>query len=388
MTTALSALDRILAECRELSEDIEFSSVHQWKKENPDGKVLGHFQVYFPEEIAHAAGMLPIKIMGAGTRIEAKQADSRLGSFICSIIRTSLELGLSGRLSFLDAFVTHPICDCARNLAGIWGRNFPNQLSQILYLPQHANSRYAPTYLRDEYARLKGDLEHRIGRAITDDDLRNSIQVFNENRRLLRELYAIKRDTPWLLTAEEGFVLLKAGTVIPREKHNEMLKTALAEIKKRNWKKQDKVRIVFEGAFCETPPLDMLQTIQETCYIVDDDFLIGARWITEDVPTDGDPLYNLAHSYVHTSEYSPVQHDDNKPKEKMLIKRVKEAGAEAAIVAAAKMCEPGLDEMVAYSKGLDEEHIPHLIVEFEEKMTTFEQLRMQVETFVESILFD
>ena len=34
-------------------------------------------------------------------------------------------------------------------------------------------------------------------RKITDDALRASLAVFNRNRELLRELYAIKRDTPW-----------------------------------------------------------------------------------------------------------------------------------------------------------------------------------------------
>ncbi len=82
--------------------------------------MVGHFQVYFPEEIAHAAGLLPVKVRGA--QVEPRQADSRFGSYLCSILKTSLELRLSGRLK-LDLFVTHPICDAARNLAAVWGRN-------------------------------------------------------------------------------------------------------------------------------------------------------------------------------------------------------------------------------------------------------------------------
>jgi benzoyl-CoA reductase subunit C len=83
-----------------------------------------------------------------------------------------------------------------------------------------------------------------------------------------------------------------------------------------------------------------------------------------------------------------VQRDPEKPKEQMLLRRIREAGAEAAIVAAAKMCEPGLEEQVAYSRALDENGIPHLIMEFEEKTNVFEQMRMEVETFAESLLFE
>ena len=44
---------------------------------------------------------------------------------------------------------------------------------------------------------------------------------------------------------------------------------------------------------------------------------------------------DLAEAYVESSTYSPVQHDLRKPKEKMLLERIRNARAEAAIVAAA-----------------------------------------------------
>jgi benzoyl-CoA reductase subunit C len=383
-----SRLDEILETCSDLAEDITYPSVKRWRDDHPGGQVVGHFQVYFPEELIHAAGMLPISVMGAGSKLEAKQADSHIGSFICSICRTSLELGFSDRVGFMDAFYTTPICDVARNLAGIWGRNFKGMTAEILYLPQNANGKGAATYLRDEYARVMAELERISGRQIEEADLRRSIGVYNENRRLLRDLYQIKRETPWLLATTEAYVLAKAGTVMPREEHNEILRAALAEIPNRTGRRQDRVRVVFEGGFCEQPPLDMLQLIEEACYIVDDDLLLGMRWIDQDVPETGDPLYALAESYLERSTYSPVQHDDRKPKEEMLLRRVEESGAAAVILAAAKMCEPGLDEQVAYQKTLEAKQIPFLLLDFEEKMTAFERMRMEVETFVESILFD
>ena len=374
-------LENALALCRDLVEDPEFPSVRRWREAG--GKVLGHFQVYFPEEIAHAAGMLPLKIRGA--QIEARQAEARFGSYLCSILKTSLELALSKRVT-LDMFVSHPICDAARNLASVCGRNFAYPC-QILYLPQNANSSHAARYLRDEYARLMRDIERVAGRTIGDDDLRTSIAVFNTNRRLMRRLYAIKRDTPWLLSADEAYVLVAVGGLIPREEHNELLQAVIPQIESRTAQPQDRIRVVFEGGFCEQPPLDLLRTIAQFCYVVDDDLLIGLRWILEDVPTGGDPLLNLAEAYLERSSYSPVQHDLRKPKEKMLLQRMRDAGASAAIVTAAKMCEPGLDEQVAYVKALDEAGTPYFVSEFEESMTSFDHVQIQLETFVENLLF-
>lgn len=374
--------DEVIALCRDLVEDTDFPTVKKWKRAG--GKVVGHFQVYFPEEIAHAAGMLPVKLRGS--QVDRKRADAHFGSYICSIPRSSLELCLSKTLD-LDMFVTHPICDVARNLAGIWARNFKYP-AQILYLPQNANSKYSARYLRDEYARLARELETIAGRAITTDSLANSIRVFNENRRWMRKLYEIKRETPWLLPIDEAFVLVSVGALIPREEHNALLAHVVPQIEKRDAKKQDKIRVVFEGGFCELPPLDLLRVISQSCYVVDDDLHIGLRWILEDVATEGDALLNLADAYLNKSSYSPVQHDLRKPKEKMLLQRLQGAHAQAAIVTAAKMCEPGLDEQVAYSKTFDAHNIPYFISEFEEKMTGFDHMQMQLETFVESILFE
>ena len=376
------ALDDVLYHCRELLDDADFPTVRRWREAG--GKVVGHFQVYFPEEIVHAAGALPFKVRGAP--IEATQADSRFGSYLCSIIKTSLELALSGRVE-MEMFVTHPICDAARNLAGVWGRNFPYPC-QILYLPQNANSQHSAIYLRGEYDRLRRAVEEAAGAAIDDDALRRSIGVFNENRALMRELYAIKQESPWLVSADDAYALVAVGGMIPREEHNDLLRTVLPMLRERPAKRQDRIRIVFEGGFCEQPPLDLIRVIGRSCYVVDDDLLIGLRWILDDVPSGGDPLAPLAAAYLECSSYSPVQHDLRKPKEHMLLERIRRSEAQAAIVTAAKMCEPGLEEQVAYTRALDEANVPYFVSEFEENMTSFEHLEVQLETFVENLLFE
>ena len=191
------SLDEALLACQELVEDPEYPTVKRWRADG--GKVAGHFQVYFPEEIVHAAGMLPVKLRGAP--LEPTKADSHFGSYLCSILKTSLDMVLNKRLE-LDMFISLPICDAARNLAAIWGRNF-DYSCQILYLPQNPNSSHSVTFLCDEYNRLKRTVEEVAGRKITDENVRASMAVFNENRKLMRDLYDIKRTTPWLVTADE-----------------------------------------------------------------------------------------------------------------------------------------------------------------------------------------
>jgi len=373
-------LHEVFELCRELVEDPEYPTVKEWREQG--GKVLGHFQVYFPEELAHAAGMLPVKICGG--QADGIESESKFGSYLCSVIKTSLDLALTNKIE-LDLFVTHPICDSARNLGAIWGRNFPYKC-QILYLPQNPNSAYSHEYLVYEYNRVKKDIEGIMG-PLADDAIKASIELYNKSRALMRELYDIKKETPWLIKAEDAYCLTALAGFVTKEDYNEFMSWILPQIKKRDLKKQDKMRVVFEGGFCEVPPVDLIQTIERSCYLVDDDLFIGLRYILSDITTEGDPVEALATAYIDQSSYSPVQHDNNKLKEDMLLARVKGSGAEAVIVSAAKMCEPGLEEQVTYIKALEEKNIDFFVSEFEENQTSFDQIGTQLETFVENILF-
>lgn len=376
------SLNEIFSLCREYQEDHTYPTVKKWREAG--GKVLGHFQVYFPEEIAHACGMLPVRIRGG--HADGVEASQHFGSYLCSILKTSLDLALCKHID-LEMFVTHPICDGARNLAGIWGRNFKYK-AQVLHLPQNPNSAGAVPFLREEYSRLAEDIVTAGGLPLTEDALKNSLAVYNKSRQLIRELYKIRRVEPWKLAADESMSLVGMAGFLPREEFNRMLQSVLPMIAARPAREQDKMRVVFEGGFCELPPFDMLQAVSRSCFVVDDDVYIGLRWLLDDVSTEGDPLTNLADAYINNSSYSPVQHDNKKPREKMLLRRVRAANAEAVILGAAKMCEPGLDEQVAYSKELDHAGIPYFVSEFEENQTNFDDISIQMETFLENVMFN
>ena len=69
------------------------------------------------------------------------------------------------------------------------------------------------------------------------------------------------------------------------------------------------------------------------------------------------------------------------------MQRVRAADAQAVVLAAAKMCEPGLEEQVVYSHTLDADGLPYFVSGFEENMTSFSTLELQLETFMENLLF-
>jgi benzoyl-CoA reductase subunit C len=149
------------------------------------------------------------------------------------------------------------------------------------------------------------------------------------------------------------------------------------------------MRVVVEGAFCEQPPLGLLEVLEEAgCYVVEDDLFLGWRWFTDDVPTDGDPFERLGTAYLDRAVPSSTRHEGRQHRSEGLIEKVRRARADAVVFTPAKFCEPALFDYVLMKQGLDRAGIPHMIVEFEEKMWTFERTRNEIETFVESMLFD
>ena len=370
-------------------QDLNFSTVKQWKADHPSGKVIGYFPVYAPLEIIHAAGMLPVGLNGAGDQLDIQYADARFGSFICSIIKTTLEMGLTNHLAPLDGLLFSSICDSARNLCFVMKRNFPDIYTDFLHLPHNASSESSTAFLVTEYRRLIENLERIGGTPVTDRALNDAIEAYNENRRLTRELYDERASNPHLIRASELYALIRAGNFLPVDKHTALLRETLQSLPSRTGKRRDSIRIVIEGSFCEQPPLDLIRIIEEAgCYIVDDDFVLGPRWFSSDVAVNGEPLKALADSYVNRSVYSSVRHDWRNPRHKQLIEKARRRKADAVLLLIAKFCEPAYFDYVLFKQELEKEKIPHLLMEFEEKMFTFERLRTEIETFVESLLFD
>ena len=379
----------IVSRCREIVEDLSFSKVREYR-EKTGGKVLGYFPVYSPVEIFRAAGYLPVGLNGGGNRIEITAADSRFGSFICSIVKSTMELSLKGNLKVLDGMAFHSICDSARNLAYVLKRNFPQEMFvEYIHLPQNIYKDSAERFLKSEYEALGERLARRNGTEISLDKLREGIGLYNANRALLQSLYLFREARPQDLTTLELYILMRAGNFIPVEEHNLMLEEAHRDLEQRSCKVKDKVRVVVEGSFCEQPPLELMQLLDEAgCYVVEDDFLLGKRWFQGEVSPQGDPFLSLARAYLKQSFSSSVKHHPTALRTRALLEKVKRTQAQAVIFLSAKFCEPALFDYVLFKESMEKEKIPHLLIEFEEKMWTFEKTRMELETLVESLLFN
>jgi benzoyl-CoA reductase subunit C len=381
--------DQVLDQCRELVGQPLGAVAGRWKERHADGRAVASYPVWAPVEIIHAAGMLPLGFLGGGTSVELTHADARFQSFVCSIAKSSLELGFQGVLKGVDGFVFSNICDVARNLSSIFQRNFGDILVEYLHLPQNSTSPAVTAYMAAELRRLAARFEDSWGLRVTPTALAKSVEIYNTLRAGVRGLYALRIAEPQKLSTAELYSVLRALTMAPPEDGIAWTQTLLDGIPRREARPRDRLRVVIEGAFCEQPPLGLLEVLEEAgCYVVEDDLMLGWRWFTSDVRTDGDPFKRLGDAYVNQAQPSSTRHEGREHRSVGLLEKVRRARADAVIFLPAKFCEPALFDYVLMKQGLEKAGVPHLLVEFEEKMWTFERTRNEIETFVESMLFD
>ena len=377
-------VETIIQRCQDLYEDFSLASVREWKASQPGRKAIGFMPIYVPREIIHAAGMLPVGLMGGD--MEIIRGDAYYQSYICHIPRSTIEMGVSGKLDCLDGMLFPSICDVIRNLSGMWQLMFPDKYSRYVDLPQNFAPDIGGKFYREELERLLKDLEKLGGTKITNEKLLESVRLYNANRRLVESLYALRSAQPWTVPTVELYLLLRAGNVLPVEEHTAMMEEYLDAVGKLDRPQMDNSRIILRGAFCEQPPLGLIRALERSgCYIVDDDFVLGSRWIQGDVPEAGDGLTNLAQTFIDRSVETASMYIGTHKKGEALVRQCKSRNGEGVIFCAASFCDPALLDQPMLAKAADEANIPYTEFKYSENTGQFQVIKEQTGTFSDSI---
>ncbi|MDO9067217.1 MAG: benzoyl-CoA reductase subunit C [Deltaproteobacteria bacterium] len=377
----------IAEQCQAIFEDINFTKAREWKEALPGRKVIGYMPVYVPREIIHAAGMLPLGILGGGADMEVIHGDAYYQSYICRIPRSTIELAITGRLDFVDGMMFPSICDVIRNLSGIWQLLFKDKYVRYFDTPQNFDDNVGGVYYGNELRELIAGLERLSGRNITDADINKSIAVYNENRLWVNKVYDFRSATPWKAPSAEVYLLMRAGMVLPVEEHTKLMQKYLAAAETEHRPRRDNCRVVLTGAFCEQPPLPLIKSLEMAgCYIVDDDFMLVSRWILGDVPATGDPIDNLAKAFLHHSAQTAAKYEvDMKEKGSYLLDIIKKRRADGVIFAAPSFCDPALLDQPMMVSRLEALKIPYITMQYAENSGQMQPIREQAGTFADSI---
>ncbi len=382
-TTRLAAL---VARADDIYRDYRLGSVQAWKART-GGLAIGFMPIYVPRELLHAHGTLPVAMMGGRDDLEIIKGDAYYQSYICHIPRSTIELGLNGSYDALDGALFPAICDVIRNLSGMWQMLFPGKLVHYLDVPQDFSDAVGGKFLRRDLEALSAALTARGARPYDPEHLRQSIAAYNENRALVRDLYALRRREPWKVPTSELYVLLRAALAMPVEESTPMFREYLELVQRDASRKPlDQARVLLTGSFCEQPPPGLIKTLERAgCYIVDDDFAQVHRFIKSDIPLEGDPLGNLVHAFLTDAMASPTRYIDLGEKGGELISRIEESGAEGVLFCAPSFCDPALLDQPMAVRAIEKRGIPWTAFKYAENSGQFQVIREQAGTFADSI---
>ncbi len=383
----MKSLDTILKECEELSFDLNFTYAKKWKAASKDRILVGYLPIYVPREIIHAANGLPVGIMGAGDRKQIIKGDAYYQSYICHLPRGIIEMALDKNLDDFDGFMFPAICDCVRNLSGMFKLSKKGSFQRYFDYPQNFNANTGGIFYTQEMEKVIADMYAINKVKVTDERLNNAIKLYNINRKLIESIYTIRQKFPWRLSAVETHYLLRAGITIPVEDHNKILKQVLEHISVERGEPMDNIRVLVTGSFCEQPPIGMIKSIEMAgCYIVEDDFMLGSRLIQGDIDaTTSAPLTALSDAYINHSTFSSAYYDVGNPKGKRLVKLAKESNADGIVFCAASFCDPALLDRPQMQKECDNAGVPHINIQFHENTGQFKVIKEQAGTFSDSI---
>ncbi len=383
----MSKLKELANKCEKLSYDLNFKAARKWKMEKEGRVIVGYMPIYFPREIIHAVEGLPVGILGGGDRKQIIVGDAYYQSYICHIPRGIIEMALSGHFADFDGFIFPSICDVIRNLSGMFQMSGIGKFAKYMDFPQDFSSEIGGKFYIQEMNSVLSKIKKINGVELTTTNLNNSIGLYNKNRKLIEEIYDIRQHSPWRLSAVDTYHILRAGMVIPVEDHNIILEEVLEEIRQDIGEPMDKIKVVITGAFCEQPPVSLIRTIEMAgCYIVDDDLMLGSRWIQGNIDNTSDnPVRAISEAYLNKSTFSSSVYDVGNPKSERLISLAKMRKADGIIFAAPSFCDPALLDNPIYNKACDDQKIRYINFQYHENIGQFKVIKEQVGAFSDSI---
>ncbi|HBN26295.1 MAG TPA: hypothetical protein DD405_02370 [Desulfobacteraceae bacterium] len=378
-------MEKVLAKIDEITSDPYRYVAHL--KERTGKKIIGCFPMYVPEELVHAAGMIPVVIWRGNELVT--WGHSHVPPYNCGITRTFIDDAVKGKLQFMDGMVFHVRqCLQAGEFPLIIERNVKPAYMEILYLPPLYEGEAIKSFLLDDLIIFKESLEKFSGKKITDDDIIKSIGIYNENRSLLERIYEIRREKPEIIKAKDVMKIVWSSMLMPKEDNNELLKELISKMEKQEVKPEpDRLRIILVGGLCQTINFDILDIMEEMGLIIpDDDLYVGSRYFANKI-TDfkKNPVKAIADRYLKKTPLCPTKSVWDIHWADEAIKKMKLNKAKGIISVIVKFCPPHATYYPDFKSVLAENKIPELAIEVEHEIISFESLKTRLQSFTEIV---
>ncbi|MBI2829923.1 MAG: 2-hydroxyacyl-CoA dehydratase [Chloroflexi bacterium] len=342
--------------------------------------VIGYLCTYVPEEIIHAAGILPVRILGGHE--SSSLADVYISGQFCVLCRDCLAEGLRGKYDYLNGIAHAMSCLHMRQTFNSWQLHFPISYSHFIFMPREVKRRYAKPLLTDEFRLFKRSLEKWTGKEISQDALDRSIEIYDTNRRLMRQIYEFRKQDPPLLSGAEAMEMVLSSQFMDKEEHNHLLAEVLKQLPERKDGPEPGVRLMMVGG--ENDRLDFVRMVESLgANIVIDENCAGSRYFWNEIVPEEDRLSAIAARYLDRP-VCPAKDNSERFRGEHVLQMAKDYKIQGAIITIIKWCEPHGFDNVALRDMFKADNIPTYSFEFDVTVP-LGPYRIRAEAFLEQI---
>jgi len=317
--------------------------------------------------------------------------DSFLETIACPFTRSCLDIALKGSYDFLDGYVVPHACDNIVNLYNIWTYNIKHAYAHFVNVP-HTQSKASLEFFEAELRTFKTSLERFSGHEITTEKLIQSIQLHNEQRALVQQLYHLRKHDPPLLSGSEITDVMRAIMSIPVTEANELLKILIEEVPARHDGPQKKpARLMLSGTGNEDT--SFIKIVEESgANIVIDDLCFGSRPYWYEVDIKDNPLASIARSYLdkincpRTYRESPGNHQaDLENRFGYLYKFAKDFNINGVILYITRYCDTHAFDAPDIKEYLQGKGLPVFEIEGDYPLGSTAGLKTRIQAFLEMV---
>ena len=347
-------------------------------------KAIGILPYYAPEELVYAAGMVPFGMWGSNNKTISR-AKEYCATFYCTIAQLAVEMLLDGTMDGLDGVITPTICDTLRPMSQNIRVMMAGKMPTIFLA--HPQNRFDENGLRftvSQYTNIRTRLEEIAGRAISDDDIREAIKVYNACHVQQRRFVKLAGGHPDVISAVSRSAVLKAGWFMLKDEYTMMLgelNDAIEALPACDW---PGTKVVVSGIIFDNPVL--LQIFDDyKIAIVADDVAHESRTFKTDIPDDADPMMALARQFADR-DHDVLLYDPQSAKNRraeFVAQLVKDSGADGLVLFMQQFCDPEEMEYPFLKKELDAQGIPHIKLGIDQQMRDFGQARTALQAFAD-----
>jgi benzoyl-CoA reductase subunit C len=352
-------------------------------------KIIGYLSALGPVEILTAAGAVPFRLKGSPSEAITK-ADAHMETIVCPFVRNLFDAALKGTYDYLDGLVVPHLCDSIDRTTDIWSYNLQVPYFHFLNVP-HVTDEPSMEFMKEILRIFMRSLEAFIGHKITDEALRQAIKAYNENRRLMRDLYSLRKWNPPLISGIEMTKVLVAAMSLPVGESSALIESVTREVKQR--------ARVASGKSCrvmimadQIDDVAVAQIIEGAgAWLVMDDISIGSKIYWPDADPSGDPVQAIAERYLRKLKLPTLVESGKTYLESLetrfghLRRYIDEFQVDGVILVVYKYCDPYGFEVPAVKSFIESTGTPVLYLEDEYSTATQPRMKTRIEAFLEMI---